>query len=100
MIISYKLNLTTKLQKNLQKQKLLLLLQSVPYYKDTRHIAQLPKKSPPRRKASKMHIDGATPIGRRLFHIICRFVVNLLGVWREPALFYLRWLCGVKLLSY
>ena len=34
---------------------------------------------------------------RRLQHTVCGFVVNLLGVWREPTLFYLRWLYGMKL---
>jgi hypothetical protein len=37
---------------------------------------------------SKMHIDGANPLGRRLFRIICRFVVNRQGVWSTCA-FYL-----------
>ena len=39
--------------KILQIQKLLLLLQSVPYYKDTRHIAQSLSESPPQQ--SKEH---------------------------------------------
>ena len=35
-----------------------------------------------------MHIDGANPIGRRLFRIICRFVVNRQGVWSTCAFFF------------